>query len=461
MEGRGMVSRNYDLKVSKFCQLIDCDQYEIAINSLHRSIVYLDKGMWNALQSHHTIKKAMLTTEDIELLKLAKVLVRKNIDEFELFKDWLENIKRDTSNIKATLALTSRCNFNCSYCFENGYLKKFPSDMTRKTARAIISWLRTFVLENRSQKIRTYFYGGEPTLKIDLIDYLTKEFESVFNPLEVETEFYMFTNGAILTKRLLNIIETHNFRELQITLDGPTHIHDRRRTFKNGKETFDIIFQNIKKILKETNTKVLLLVNFDRENQRDILRLLDLFVKEGLVENVQFAYNPVFQTQHNKIHCGQFSLSEAETYNTWKDLYIATLEKGLNCAPLRIFETGPCSYRRMSHFNFDPEGNIYKCIGFLGVKEFKVGNVNEEFSITAKKIEKQVFSEPWHNEKCINCIFLPLCLGGCRFHSYVEYGNVGDLFCHRSLIENVEIQLIKYLFQNRKEPVRKPSLTLR
>jgi len=431
-----------NLKLSRFCQFVDSNGGAVGLNTLHRSVAKLDDEIVQSLKEK-TLNS--LPYEDIKLLKKAKFLVPKDIDEVGLFRDWAYRVKNDTSSIRATIALTSRCNLDCSYCFEKGYMRQTPLDMSKETADNIVSWLKTFASKHDGQEISAYYYGGEPTLRVDLIEYISEELEARLKPLGIDNSFYMYTNGTILTDDLLRTIKNRKFQHLQVTLDGPRRIHNRRRGFKTGKGSFQIILSNIRRILSETYTKILLLVNFDQENLESISELLDIFVQEGVVNNIEFAFNPVFQTQFNTNHCDHFSLPEFEMYQAWKRLYKLTLQKGLSCKPLKIFQKGPCSFCRKSHLIFAPNGDIYKCIGFLGKPELKVGNVKDSFSKTFDKIEEQIALEPWNNPKCKNCAFLPLCLGGCRFHSYVEYGNITDVFCHKNLIENVELKLIEEL----------------
>lgn len=437
-----------NLKVSRFCQFVDSNGGAVGLNTLHRSVAKLDDEIVQSLK-----KKTLnsLPYEDIELLKKAKFLVPKDVDEVGLFRDWAYRIKYDTSSIRATIALTSRCNLDCSYCFEKGHMRQSPLDMSKKTADNIVSWLKTFASKYNSQKVSAYYYGGEPTLRIELIDYICEELEAQLKPLGIDNSFYMYTNGTIITDDLLRTIKNRKFQHLQVTLDGPRRIHNKRRGFKTGKGSFQIILTNIRRILGETYTKILLLVNFDQENHEHIPELLDILEQEGIARNVELAFNPVFQTNFNRAHCDQFSLPEFRTYQVWKTLYELALQRGFNCNALRIFQKGPCSFNRRSYLIFDPSGDIYKCIGFLGTQGLKVGNVKDNFLTTLERIEKQVAIEPWDNDKCRNCALLPLCLGGCRFHSYVKYGNITNTFCHEDLIKNVELGLIEELTRAGKE----------
>jgi len=425
-------------KISRFCKFIPLNGCWVVINTLLRSITLISSDLANEIISGKPLKK------DVEeALRSVGVFAPDDKDEIALFEEWLNRIRWDISGIKAVLLLTTRCNFKCPYCFEDGYVKRFKEDMDEEIASSVIRWLKEFAAEGGGEEISLYFYGGEPTLRTDLIEFFVKRVRELEED-GLRLEFNMFTNGSILTPDLLELISSNNFGHLQITLDGPPEVHNRRRPFKSGRGSFDIILSNIKKIADKSEVGIVIVVNFDRENYKSVPQLLDILADEGLKERVELAYNPVFRTNYNTEHCAIFSLPDEETYKIWADLYKITMEKGMKCNPLRIFEKGPCSFWRASHLIFDPWGNIYKCIGFPGVKELRVGNVRDcPPKLYLSKIKDQ--PEPWRNERCLNCEYLPLCLGGCRFHSFVEYGNIEKPFCHKELIERTEIELIKFI----------------
>lgn len=432
-------------KISKFSNPIELSQSFLNINSLYRSITQIEKEYWNAIKLNKNITK-----KDLDDLNKTDLIVNKDTNELTLFKNWFKSIKYDTNCIRVVISLTSRCNFNCTYCFESGYLRDLELDMNEKTALKIVSWLKEFALNNNSKEIEVYFYGGEPALRIDLIEFFTNEFNKVFDKILNKIEYNIFTNGSILNRKLVNILKNNNFKKLQITLDGPPEIHNKRRPLTNGKDTFNVILSNTKRILKETNTEISLLSNFDSQNYKSIPELINIFKDENLTENIYFILNPVFRTNFNNPHCGQYSLTDDKNFKIWLEINKIIINQELNCNPLRIFNKGPCSYRRFSHFIFGPNGNIYKCIGFIGIKGLSVGNVEDDFIKTINNIKEQISINPWNNEECINCSLLPLCLGGCRFHSYVENNNITKAYCHKELIERTEFELIKYLVQNNK-----------
>ena len=71
------------------------------------------------------------------------------------------------------------------------------------------------------------------------------------------------------------------------------------------------------------------------------------------------------------------------------------------------------------------EGDVYPCHGFVGIDEFKMGNVHEKnFPGESYNTIKNIFKEinVYTSKECISCWARFLCGGDCAFYSYV-YNN--------------------------------------
>lgn len=365
------------------------------------------------------------------------------------FRSWFLNIVYETKEIKALLFLTTRCNLSCVYCFQDGYTKERFLDLSIMTADKIVSWLVEFARLNKSDTVQLYLYGGEPSLNPKSVEYLATEGKAKLEKAGLNVVGHMFTNGVILQDTTFSAIKSGFIRYLQITLDGMSKVHNRRRFFKGGKGTFGNIIENLKRITGETNGEITILSNFDRQNVDSIKELHHLLDKIGFAKKLFFTFNPVFKTPYNCNHCSSFSLSDDDSYHAWSNLIVETYNNGFNCNPLPLFDKGPCSYWRKSHFIFDTKGDIYKCIGMPGMKQYSIGNVSslppdEVHDLPSHRISGMV----WENDICRKCPYLPLCLGGCRFHALVEYNDVKKSYCHKDLIEKCEFQTIKRLYGN-------------
>lgn len=365
------------------------------------------------------------------------------------FRSWFFKIAHDTAVIKALLFLTTKCNLSCAYCFQDGYTKEPFLDLSIETADKIILWLIEFALMNQSNTVHLYLYGGEPCLNPKLVNYLATTGKINMEKAGLNVTGHMFTNGVILQDTVFSAIKSGFIRYLQITLDGMSKVHNLRRPFKGGEGTFDNIIENLKRIINETNAEITILSNFDKENIDSIKELYHLLDKSGLAEKLFFTCNPVFKTPYNCSHCSSFSLTDDESYNAWSNLIVETHNSGFHCNPLPIFDKGPCSYWRKSHFIFDTEGDIYKCIGMPGMKQYSIGNVSSLPPAVIHDLPShRISGMVWENDMCRECPYLPLCLGGCRFHALIEYKDVKKPYCHKDLIEKCEFQTIKRLYGN-------------
>lgn len=86
------------------------------------------------------------------------------------------------------------------------------------------------------------WFGGEPLLRFAQLRRLSERF------LALDFRRYsasLITNGYLLDADKAALLDELAIREVQITLDGPEEVHDRRRTLVSGGGTFRRILENI------------------------------------------------------------------------------------------------------------------------------------------------------------------------------------------------------------------------
>jgi uncharacterized protein len=139
------------------------------------------------------------------------------------------------------LNVTEKCNLRCSYCVYSG---KYTGKRTHSEKQMSLETAKKAVdkfLERASDRCSISFYGGECLLNFRLIKSIT---DYVTERSTKEVNWSMTTNGTLLTPEICAYLVKRGFI-LNISLDGPKHIHDRYRIFKDGTGTFDIIIKNL------------------------------------------------------------------------------------------------------------------------------------------------------------------------------------------------------------------------
>ena len=151
--------------------------------------------------------------------------------------------------------VTERCNFDCSYC---GYGKNYtqPSlrplhsnrNMQWETARTLLdSFMAIWKNPKYNQKnILIAFYGGEPLLNFPLIEQIVN-YVNKYKPQTIIIQYYITTNGFFLKKHIRFLME--NGFKVAVSLDGDQIANSYRR-FRNGKETFPTVKNNLDDIYK-------------------------------------------------------------------------------------------------------------------------------------------------------------------------------------------------------------------
>lgn len=166
------------------------------------------------------------------------------------------NVKYNLSNIRQIIIeVTDKCNLNCYYCtygeLYNNYDKRCDKnqlfDNVRKIIDAYLSVSNTSFNVSFNKMVYISFYGGEPLLNMPLIKEIISYMEEMSSE-NIIFRYNMTTNGVLLDK-YMDYLQSKNI-SLLISIDG-NKFNSSYRVYKSGKESFDVVYNNVK-LLKYT-----------------------------------------------------------------------------------------------------------------------------------------------------------------------------------------------------------------
>lgn len=371
--------------------------------------------------------------EDIELqdaFKQEGILLGDGEDtELLKYKFLYYHAAMNTDSINLAIAPTMQCNFSCHYCFEDG--NNNQSIMNQDVENAIVNYLHA----HKNRNIYINWFGGEPMMGF-------KRILSITNRLKEEDISFvanMTTNGSLLNKSLLSLLNTLNLSYIQISLDGIYETHDNRRFFKNKKPSFEIITENIKNLLELTDITLHIQVTIDRTNIDAYEDVVAYFVKRFPTymdgQRILIGSNAVL----NRTNFDR--KSDCLTHNE----VMLLLQKSItetNIKDLNIHLPKPvpsCMYRRTHAFAIDPDGNMYKCLEHLGNEKHRIGNIKNA-SLSISNIAQTTFEcDPFEDDCCLSCNILPICAGGCPIDRIRKKNDSNINYCsaYKTQIENL------------------------
>lgn len=169
------------------------------------------------------------------------------------------------------LILTDDCNFRCSYC-ANSSVYKYSKGYKRKTMdyktldKALYFYYEKYkknIIKDPNIKFTIVFYGGEPLLEFEKIKYVIKKVENEFH---IKKPIYsVTTNGYVLNDAMVDIFKQYRF-DVNVSMDGYKEIHNLNRRTKSGKETFEKVVKNFRKLYATLGKdSVGVITTFDRQ----------------------------------------------------------------------------------------------------------------------------------------------------------------------------------------------------
>lgn len=244
-------------------------------------------------------KKEDLEDEDISIVDNMKNMGMLGSNPIERIEHPMSNLIEDileNSLSRLTLQVTQNCNFRCEYCVYSGsYHNRVHNNkrMDWDTAKAALDFLEQH--SRNSSEINVSFYGGEPLLEMDLIkrcvDYCHEKFK------RKKVTFNLTTNASLLTDDVIKYFEKENFL-VMISLDGPQEVHDKNRTFADGKRgTYEVVIERIERIREiapDFLANVTLNAVLDDENNFSLIN--QYFAQEPAIKDIFVSTNYVNDT---------------------------------------------------------------------------------------------------------------------------------------------------------------------
>ncbi len=382
------------------------------------------------------IEKGKIAEEERESLKELGFLVDDADEEKKEMLGFIEELNTINRTFKAVVVLNLDCNLACAYCFEG--TRKGSFYMTPETADLFVDFVRNKINSHPlvkgeeggfpAEEIEIVFYGGEPLLSAGLIEYISKRLKALAEGKGIPYSFSLITNGTLLLPQVVERLKPLGFQSAGVTLDGPKDVHDRFRPFKAGKGSFDTIIRNLKDVCDMIDVDIG--GNYTQENYTAFPGLLDYLIDEGLTPGKipRIKFDPVTKESAEfappDFHDGCETINEPWLLSAGIFLREEILKRGYRTQ--KIIPTA-CMIEFKNSVVVNHDGNIYKCPGLIGRERFRVGDLNVE--IGDYGLSHNLSS--WKNKECLDCGYLPVCFGGCRYMKLVRDGNMDGVDCKK------------------------------
>ena len=311
--------------------------------------------------------------------------------------------------ISLTLCPTMGCNFDCPYCFEDHGRTK----MSAEVQDDVVSLTERLFKAARAKHLSVTWFGGEPLLACDIIESLSERLMALAEEHDADYSASIVTNGYLLSQEVADMLEKAKVGSAQVTIDGVGATHDATRYLRGGKPTFERIVANLRNV--KLPFKVNIRHNVHEGNKGEVAEL-EAFIAQLAKEsgnNLFYYPAPVSGSEVADDRGKQVDLLCKSTAG----------EIGVKQEAGR-FHAGRGHYCGANSFwciGIDDLGNLQKCWEAVDKPQFSFGNAHdwdpEKPFDTASNLDNLTMylntSSPVPDEECRECVWLPMCVGGC------------------------------------------------
>lgn len=312
------------------------------------------------------------------------------------------------------ITTTQRCNFRCSYCFENNSQLNLSNNLEKDfplLIKRIDDLLNSDWFKNGFDGLEICFWGGEPTINFKMIKKILDKYKD--NKM---VYFFIYSNGTF-PKRLFKMFEelkdqpkpprVNKFR-FQISYDG-NPIHDMCRRTVSNKPSSQTVIKNVEWLINKglkINLKATCPIEYIKyipDCWDDINNLYKKYEK-----NISYALTLDY---HQKLSSDDIKEAEKALIKVAKKEYKFHKEHNHFLSNIFLENRRLCSSGR-NMMAIDVDGKSYLCHGAIYCDK------KEDFQYTSiydnnftKKIKEmyELIPIPEEDKVCENCVAL-MCL---------------------------------------------------
>ncbi|WP_129843483.1 radical SAM protein [Streptomyces sp. RFCAC02] len=318
-----------------------------------------------------------------------------------------------------TIMPTSYCNMACDYCGQEHF--KAPVDRAR--VERVVARVEAMFADPEVDEVTVTWFGGEPLLALRVVRDMTRRFLAAAGEHGKRYRARLVTNGSLLTPRTLHELH-HDLKvaALEVTIDGPQAVHDRRRLKRNGRGSFHRTVAALARAVRERTVpglRIGIRMNVDETNEDDVADLLVDLACFGLASpQVEVHPMPVHSWGNDvsavELEARRYARREAE----WLRL-ARRLGLGFPAMP-NVVKRTTCAATSRRREILDPSGRVFACSEHPLVPGAEATGVVATVDGLADSAPRPAGQfDDWYDQvgdgkqQCGRCPLLPVCGGSC------------------------------------------------
>jgi len=418
-------------------------RYTLINNTLTGALDIVENNIWSLVEGK---KFNSIDAEPLSNLIERGYLYYDLKKEDEILVTLYDNYTKKVSSrpLRFVFCPSYQCNLRCTYCFQTDLPSNPNKFMSSKVLDDTINAAEEISKEKSGKVDSVELFGGEPLLLKNkpLLKKILKFAKEKDAPITIVTNGVMAKD---FTDILLPVKE--KIKMLQITVDGPPEIHNKRRKFPSGKGSFGKISESIDSLLKN-NIHTNVRVNIDNTNIEYLPDLYEYISKKNWIKNPDFNIMLALITDHSTLDYNNIIIPEEKllerlikVYDKYPELedtfgfykfkplrHILDIVSGApNVSPKFI----NCESNLLELNIFCPDGYIYACGESIGYPEYAIGKFSPKLEFYPDKEKLWTGRTILNIKKCRTCKFAPLCGGGCAYSSILIYKDNSKPICER------------------------------
>jgi uncharacterized protein len=317
------------------------------------------------------------------------------------------------------------CNLSCTYCYQETFDPAAAPLMAPELVDAFFAYVDRHHAAEHPRPFVTLF-GGEPLRDTPAHHDRVGRFLAGAGARGLQVA--AVTNGHDLAA-FVPALAAGPVKEVQVTLDGPREVHDRRRPHASGAGTFERIVAGVDALVA-AGVPVNLRVVADRENLDALPALAELALAKGWLDLPASRFKTQVGRNYELFGCASRQRREAlfdrvELWARWLELAEAhpvlrrfhrprfhgighLADAGELPAP--NFDACPATKKEWA---FGPDGKLYGCTATVGHPAHVLGSYHPEVRRDDAAIGAWRHRSTLSIPACRDCAVAPVCGGGC------------------------------------------------